>query len=353
MTRVRMTKRKGPRPRTYIRALKLSIGHGYVELSNREPLRLDAGKLDDLKGGQGRIEIRAAPGVVPVLEIGMEPGKHFLTTGSSISLYLTGLDIRVNYKDSGGAAGATPVIQAAGPVHLDRCAFRVLNGARPEGCSAVSLEGKELTVDGCWFQGFDRAIRIHAYHGTYAIRQTMVVSGSPVGPMPSPAPDWYGWGVEVRLEQGVGRRLLELEDCTFEGAGLLDLIPATVPLPLDVVVKRSAVRARAILAFPQELQAARLNWQGQGNHLEILEKGWIVLSSRMGTPALSSSVIDPESWSKVVGVVETGAIRDRVNYRATPNSRRLAQPRDFAIDVPDAPGTKLGADSEQVGPWGR
>ena len=179
----------------------------------------------------------------------------------------------------------------------------------------------------------------------------MIVSGSPVAVIPKPAPDWYGWGVEVQLEQGgKGERKLVLEDCTFEGAGLLDLVPGLVSSSLKVAVRRCAIRARAILACPQD-RFTQLFWEGEGNHLEILENYWIVLSSELGTPAFSASVIDPESWSKFVAA-EKDAIRTKLIYKGTPALRKHSQPQDFAIDVPDAPGTKVGAEPGAGWPLG-
>ena len=46
---------------------------------------------------EGGCDVRAAPGVIPVLEIEMAGTKPFLATGSSVPLSLTGLDLRVRY----------------------------------------------------------------------------------------------------------------------------------------------------------------------------------------------------------------------------------------------------------------
>jgi eukaryotic-like serine/threonine-protein kinase len=342
-------------PGDLYQAIAKSIGGGYVELRNRKPLSLKAGQLENILSGRGRLDIRAAPGVVPVLEIEMGSDKPFLATGSSVALFLTGLEIRVIYPEaSAGSSAVPPVIKAAGFVRIERCAFQVEKSPGPDGSRVLTVEGKDLTIDRCWFQGFDKAIHIDAFNGSFAIRQTMIVSGSPVAPATPSATDWYGWGVEVQLTPGGSgeKRKLVLEDCTFDGAGLLDIVPGPVPLPLDVAVKRCAVRARAILSCPQE-HLAQIRWQGEGNQLEILEKCWIVLSSRMGTPALSTSVIDLESWSKTVGN-EKGSIGSTINYHTTPAARPYpSRPRDFAIDATGSPRIKAGADPEKVGPWGR
>ena len=125
--------RKGP-PRDLYAAIRDAMGRGHVEVSDRERLELESGKLDDLMGGTGRIDIRAAPGAAPILDIRMIPSKPFLATGSEMTLSLTGLDIRVRYGQDNASAGASavpPVIKATGAVHLDRCAFRVLNESDP------------------------------------------------------------------------------------------------------------------------------------------------------------------------------------------------------------------------------
>ncbi len=99
---------QGTPPKDLYEAIGASIGRGYVELRNRKPLQLEAGKLDNLVGGRGRLDIRAAPGVVPVLEIQMGGGKPFLPTGSSVTLSLSGLEIRIRYPKTGARRKVDP-----------------------------------------------------------------------------------------------------------------------------------------------------------------------------------------------------------------------------------------------------
>src|SRR5262249_40475445 len=98
---------------------------GYVELRNRQPLRLDAAEVLDLAGLAGTVDIRAAPETVPIVIIPIGASRSFLTTGSKVNLKLSGLDIRVRYVTSPGNAPAvpTPLIEAGGPVSIRRCAF--------------------------------------------------------------------------------------------------------------------------------------------------------------------------------------------------------------------------------------
>ncbi len=343
-------------------AIKAAIGSpNFVELRNRTPLRITAeqiNKLDWLGFARGSLDLRGAPGVAPVIQIELTAAKPFLATGSAVKLALTGLDIQVRYPatQSAAAGPAPPVISAAGSLTIERCAFSVKDGPKPVGCRALEIKGNPLNVSGCWFQGFDRAIQFQAYPGAQAkIEQTMIVYGS----APLWGTDWRAWGVEVRLEAGSGdprtpRRLI-LKNCTFDGSGLLDFVPGSVQTGLHVELKHCAVRAEAMLAWKPEKSedrpASHLHWQGEGNLFDIPGNSWIVLSSSMGTPALSLGATDLESWSKVVGP-ESHPIEGKVTYRTDPARRTdVLRPLDFAINQTGLLGTSVGADPKQVGPW--
>ncbi len=314
----------------------------YVELRNRTPLRIAAEQINALNAcgfSGGSLDVRGAPGVAPVIEIQMIAGKPFLATGSS-TLALSGLDIQVSYPPTpaGTAVAPPPVISVAGSLTIDRCAFSVKEGPKPAGCHALEFKGKSLSISGCWFQGFGRAIQFQAFPGAQAkIDQTMIVPDS----APSSETEWRAWGVEVELGGGGGARKphLILTNCTFEGRGLLDFVPGTVQSGLQVELKRCAVRADALLAWkpkkPGDRPAVQLQWSGEGNLFDIREKSWIVLSSKEGTPALSLEVTDLDSWSKIVGP-ETKPIRSKLTYRTVP-ARRLdvLRPSDFAVNEAD------------------
>src|SRR5262249_2987716 len=60
---------------TLLDAVKAAMGRrkdGYVELRNRLPLQLGPGDFPDLAAASGTLDIRAAPGVQPVIEIRMD-----------------------------------------------------------------------------------------------------------------------------------------------------------------------------------------------------------------------------------------------------------------------------------------
>jgi serine/threonine-protein kinase len=349
-----------------IEAMQAALGsRGYVELRNRRPLRLDRGRALDLDSGRGRLVVRAAPGVVPVLELELDAGKPFLKTGSAVSLVLAGLAVTVRYPPGSASSppGPSPLIRAAGTARIERCAFRAVAGPGPVDSRALVVEGGALTIERCWFEGFSRPIQVVAFHGTVAsIRQTMIVPGSGSGPAPPAAsgPRGRGWGLEVQIAPGGppgAPRRLNLEHCTFEGAGLLDLAGGSVHSPLQVGVKHCAVWAEALLAWkpaaPDDRLADRLQWQGEGNLLDIPARSWIVPTAGPENPASSTAVVDQDTWSRSVAR-ENEPIPSKLLYRVAPAARsNPLRPQDFAIAVSASDPADVGADPEQVGPWSR
>jgi serine/threonine-protein kinase len=344
-----------------LQAMETAMGsRGYVELRNRQPLCLEPGRTCDLGSARGRLVIRAAPGVEPVLEVELSGARPFLTTGSGVSLILSGLTIVVRYPQPGltPSPAPPPLIMAAGTVTLDHCAFQVVGSPCLKDSRALVVDGNDLTVEGCWFQGFDRAIKVIAYDGTEAkIQQTMIVA-APGGIQPrATAPGLHGWGVEVQLVGGdpkkVAQRRLVLEHCTVEGAGLLDLFSDLVQSPFQVEVKHCAVLADALLSCsPGRPTTAQVHWLGEDNQYNIRGPDWIVRSGSPGTPAPSTSVTDLESWRAVA--LERNPILAKIEYLTDPAARsNPPQPQEFAIEVPGLLATKSGADPNQVGPWGR
>ncbi len=85
-----------------LEAMKTAMGaRGWVELRNREPLRLTGNESLDFISGQGRLIVRAAQGFQPVIELELKGTKPLLRTGSAVSLELSGLTIIVRYPQQG------------------------------------------------------------------------------------------------------------------------------------------------------------------------------------------------------------------------------------------------------------
>src|SRR5262249_51978424 len=263
-------------------AVRTAMGsHGWVEL--RTSCRLASDKFLDFRTGRGALRLRAAAGTTPVIEIDLKGGKPLITTGSAGSLDISGGTILAHYAQAaaGGATAPPAVIRAAGGVKIDRCAFILDGGLRLSDSRAISSNGGRLEVDRCWFEGFDKAIELYAVDRTPTrISQTMFV------PTGGQAPELSGWGVKIQsLRRKQPQPHLILEHCTFEGAGLLDLVDNERSTdPLQVVVKDCFVRATALMACKRDTRTPKqvqdqVTWQGTENWFEILGRDWIVLSA--------------------------------------------------------------------------
>jgi len=295
--------------RTLMEGVKAAMGRGrsgYVELRNSEPLQLGAADFIDVGSASGTLDIRAAGGIRPVIEVHMDPKRPFLATGSAVTLKLTGLTIRAHYASTAGATPAAwpALIQVAGrSVRLDRCAFEV-EGPRPDGCRALMVVGGNLTVGGCRFEGFDEAIRAQAYGATVIqLHQTKFVPGIGGAPSTSSPPRGWALGIEL-LPGGDSKRRLILDHCTIEGAGLLDLTGGEGRSALPADVRYCDVRADALLAWrprkPGDRLEADLRWEGLGNRFQVGGRFWVVQSARTMTPASTIGVTDLKSWSQFV-----------------------------------------------------
>lgn len=356
---------------TLIDAVKAAMGRqrgkeGYVELRNREPMTLDVGDLIDVASARGTLDLRARPGTQPVLEVQIGSSRPFLKSGSAVRLSLTGLTIRVHYPpgQDGTSPVRAPVIHAAGAVKIERCSFEVAGSVRPDGCRAILMEGGNLTVDRCWFQGFDRAIRVQSYSTTVTrIGQTMIVPGpgASASADAGSTPELRGWAIGVDLAPtpapGPRNRRLVLDHCTIEGAGLLEITGRPGQIPLTAEVGHCAVRVESLLAWkpaqPADPLAADLTWRGVGNQLHVLGRTWVVQSAATMSPALTHAVTDLASWSKFVAG-ETEAIPTPILY-ITPARERPdpPRPRDLASDPPPPPARPAGADPALVGAAGK
>ena len=75
-----------------LQAMQTAMGkEGWVELRNHNPLHIASDQAGDLASGQGRLIIRAATGIQPVIELEIKGGRPFLSAGSAVPLELSGL----------------------------------------------------------------------------------------------------------------------------------------------------------------------------------------------------------------------------------------------------------------------
>src|ERR1017187_8761242 len=289
-------------------AINTAMGnHGIVELQNREPLHLTGNQTLDVSA-KGALIIRAAPGVKPVIEFDLNGSKPLLSTGSGVSLTLSGVTIVVHYPQPGATPSPPPpaLINAAGVSKIERCAFKVASGPHPKGSRAFSSNMGMLDVDRCWFEGFDQAIEVAADNRTQIrISQTMILPSPEPGPGQEQAGEGYGWGVKFLFAGAIvphtktSKPNLILDHCTVEGVGLIDMGSSLGPGPVLVEVKQCVLRGDSLLAFNPKRNTTekQIHWRGEANQYDIHGHSWIVHSASAGSPALAGvDITDLESW---------------------------------------------------------
>jgi serine/threonine-protein kinase len=349
-------------------AIQAAMGaRGWVELQTPEPLRLDNDQSIDLSSAQGVLIVRAAAGVIPIVELDMKVAKKpLIVTGSSVSLEMSGLTFVVHYPDLTALASPSfipgAVIAAAGSAKIDRCAFKVAGGSYPRGSCALSFSGGSLEVKRCWFQGYDKAIDVDAMSRSPAlIQQTMIVPASRPTSVQTQAPALYGWAMKLQLTAGGGmlskpsHTHVVLENCTVEGTGLLDLTANQARLPLEVDVRRCVIGTDTLLAYnprpDDESVTSQLHWRGDGNQYGVRGSSWIMRSGSDGGLKHSTNVTDLASWLKFVAG-ENHPIRAPVTFKTNGGTRMASYgPYDFSVETTGPLERKPGADPERVGPW--
>ena len=122
-------------------AVRTAIGvHGWIEFQNRKPIHLSSDQVLDFISGRGSLKMRAAPGTQPIIAIDVKDGKSWMTTGSAVTLELSGLTITVDYRQMSPTLVPAPVITAAGTATIERCAFRVADGSSRKGSRGCLLQ---------------------------------------------------------------------------------------------------------------------------------------------------------------------------------------------------------------------
>ncbi len=321
-------------------------GQGEVILSGPAPIRVSSAQ--EIRLPRGRVTIRAAEGTAPVVVVDMVGGKPWLLTLPNASVRLKGLRIVAHYQ---GTAASTPLIEASGPVALERCIFVAAGGG---GSRGVKLEGQKLSVDGCLFAGFDRALDITAFPGLDAtVTQSILAHSAETDRAP-------GWAIRVAF--GGGRdnkpRKLTLDRVTARGGGLLEVVDFPIASPLTVSLDHVAVQAPALLAWvPRAGESAEgwtkgLKWLGKGDLYDVTGSAWVVASASGELPT-SNAPRDLAGWTAAVGSDKDSSAR---SFKLAASAAEIAadlaavEPRQFALQGEGAEG--VGADVKRVGPVG-
>lgn len=333
---------------------------GTVVLQGPAPILVESGAKPAVFNGQGVLKLRSARGApAPTLRINLDDQKPFLSTGPGMSLEIENLIIEASGSDADPKAKKPteppPIFLAAGEARFDRCAFRTAETSGFAGSRAIRFEGGNLSVDGCWFEGFDAAIEVRAFAGASSVvRRTMFVpGGTPTEAAKAGRPVRTGWGLQMRFHGGgpsTGKRTLQLEHCTFSGEGLIRLDGFSEHFPATLETFACAVRSEALLFWAPEPageppNAASVRWTGRNNQLDVAGTNWIVGPSAESPP--SPEIDDLDAWSELV--VERESIRAAIQFPFEPQTDdgRLT-PAAYAVK----PTGKVspGADPADVGP---
>jgi hypothetical protein len=240
----------------------------------------------------------------------------------------------------------------------------VENNGGMAGSRAIIADGGNLTVENCWLKGFDTALEVHASGGSRTqIRETMAISAVQTPWLATPGSttlaavrESAGWALRVELmggnRRGADRRLI-LEHCTVTGAGLLKLAGFSQTSPVQVEVKGCAMQTKTLIGWEPNpggtpFDRRALQWQGEGNQLDVTGPSWILQSAIAATNS-PSEVASLDSWSQLARESEpvAGGIEFLPNPKGRPESPR---PHDFAVK--SSAGRRVGADPRAVGPRG-
>jgi serine/threonine-protein kinase len=346
-------------------AIQRAIGaKGWVVFHNRTAMQLPSGGLATSSATKEWVKLRAAEGVNPVLEVELKERRPFLTVGSGMNLIVEGLTIvaRSPTPAPTDRAAGSIILTSGGAVQFRHCAFETGEERSVAGTRAVVVDGGNLTVENCWFKGFDAAFEVRTSRGsTTVVRQTMVIpAGSRASTSTASSSDpastslRAGWGLRLEL-MGGGRtgaqRRLVLDHCTVMGAGLLQLVGFSATSPLHVEAKGCAVRTMTLVGWEPDtsntpFQPEALHWKGDGNQFDVSGPSWILQSAKALAPR-SSPIVSLDNWSQIA--TERAPIVGGIEFSIRPEAQAtVPQPRDFAIK--SSATNKAGADPEQVGP---
>ena len=306
-------------------AMETAVGaKGWVVLHNREPLLLPAREQPINLFGTGWLKLRAAQGVKPVLIVELKGQKPFLTVGPSMNLNLEGLTVEARYLDlpPGGPASPTPAHHPGRrPSPNSILCLRGGKRTKVNGTRALVADGSNLTIENCWFKGFQTALEVHAIGGsTTLVKQTMIVPATRRGA------ESAGWGLKMQFmggnSRGSARRLI-LEHCTVAGSCLLQLAGFSPQSPLQVEATGCAVQTDALVGWetitpeipsnPQTLQ-----WKGKGNQLDVSGAAWIVPSGK-GVLGPAAQAVNRNGWSRIA--TEEEPVIGNIQFSSKPEAR--------------------------------
>jgi hypothetical protein len=326
-------------------AIQQAVGkHAEVVLRNTKGLELKLDKPLIVSGG--RVSIRAAEGVHPVIQVRLGSDAPFLKVYANSSLSLSGLTIDFGLADH--QKKLLPVlVESAGSVALDRCSFSVLENRRD--ARVLVTSGSTLSVTGCAFDGFDEPIVVDAFARCEAKFQQSLFVGYKAGESRG------GWAFRLNdrgrafsdKADALAARRVQVDHCTVVGAGLLAATGFAENSPIKVEVTGTVVKGVALVQWPKENPfPGALKWSGKNNRYDLLDTTWVVCDLQ-GISGIPKAPNDLESWWGVVGrEADTTAVE--VHFATSVPGSGIQSVKDFALTGDDS--KTAGADPKFIGP---
>lgn len=327
-------------------AIRQAVGKSAeVILRNSRLMEIKATRPLVVSGG--RVLIRAADGANPVIQVRLASETPFLKILSNASLTFRGLTFDFGPESSNSKKTPPVLVESAGSIAFDRCAFSTL-GARRD-ARVLLTSGSATTVSGCWFAGFDEPIVIDAFARCEAKFQQSLFVGYKRGESPA------GWALGLNdrgrafrdTEKDLAGRRITFDRCTLIGAGLLEAKGFSDKSPLQVECVGTVVKGSALLNWPKDVRfPGGLKWTGKNNRYDLSGANWIVCDGQ-AIDGIPKGPTDLETWSAAVGR-EPGTTADPVRFVTDVPGMGVHDVKDFAVGGEDA--KIAAADPELVGP---
>jgi serine/threonine protein kinase len=323
-------------------AIRRAMGRqAEIQIRANGPVNLP--KLAAAQRITGNLVIRGAPGYQPELVLTTDGKLPWLQLEARPRLTLRDLKIRL----ASPTAPATPIaalIDASGPVILDRCTF--LSTSVSPVAHVLNASGHQAEVTGCVFRGFDRPLSFVAYpKSTRVIRQCLFIRD----PLSTSEGRWAIW-LSPRSTPNTANqaRNLDVDRCTVVGMGLVAVDPVIREVPIACKITATAVRGPSLLGWAGAIAdfATLCAWTGQNNVYEL----WghtLVTQAKAGQPPIADAPVDLAAFVKAPLRVEAKSRAGPVTFVGR-DLKEQSPISDFAI-MQD-PGSRVGVEPQSVGP---
>ena len=305
-------------------------------LALTEPLRLEVDRPVSIDLGSLRIRA-AASGSAPV-ELQFRQATPFLRGGPRSRIEISGLTFRI---DGAKVAGGPPaLIASSGAIRLDHCGFEAIS-AEGRNVRVLSFEGLGAEVLNCWAAGFINPFGLTLRSSSRFLLENSLIVGPPAAEV--------GWAFAAGsgLPKGPPPPVVEVERCTFSGAGLIAARGFTADRPLTVTVNRSILDAHALLSRDSG-GLEGITYRGERNHYQI--SGAFIVGTADDPDPAEDSADGLDAWRRRYPE-DMDSTAEPLTFRRDPAEIRPSgsgpRPSDYELS---SGAVGVGIDPARVGP---